>query len=244
MPPAFFGEMDKVTLKAEKRETLGRKVKGLREEGILPANIYGKGIDSVAIKIDKLDFEKMFRDVGETGLVEIGIGKEKRPALVDDVQYDPVTDEPLHVDFRQVDLKEKVVATVPIDAVGESPAEKRGIGTAVLYIDEVEVEALPTDFPESFEVDLSGLEEVDDSIYIKDLPVDKDKVEIKAEEDEIVVKVEPPREEEEEPIETVTPEDVIITEEAEEEPKEGKETEEKSKETPQEEKGEESKKEG
>lgn len=212
--------MDKVTLKAEKRDTLGRKVKRLRGEGVLPANIYGKGVDSVAIKIDKMDFEKMFKEAGETGLVEINLGKEKRQALVHEVQYDPITDEPLHVDFRQVDLKEKVIATVPIDSVGESPAEKRGIGTAVLYLDEVEVEALPTDFPESFEVDVSGLEEVDEAIYIKDIPIDKDKIEIKADPDEIVVKVEPPREEEEEPVETVSPEDVIITEEA-EEPKEG-----------------------
>lgn len=215
--------MDTLSLKAEERKTLGRKVKRLRAEGALPANIYGKGIDSVAIKVDKTDFEKVFRAIGETGLVEITIGKKKRPVLVHEVQYDPVTDEPLHIDFRQVDLKERVTAAVPIHTVGESPAEKRGIGTAVLYLDEVEVEALPTDFPERFEVDVSDLEEVDEAIYIKDLPVDKDKVKVKVEDDEIVVKIEPPREEEEEPLETVSPEDVVITEEAGLEVEEGEE---------------------
>lgn len=239
MPPAYFGEMDKVTLKAEKRDTLGRKVKRLREDGILPANIYGKGIESVAIKIDKIDFEKMFRDVGETGIVEINLDKEERPVLVDEVQYDPVSDEPLHVDFRQVDLKEKVVATVPIDSVGESPAEKRGIGTAVLYLDEVEVEALPMDLPDVFEVDISGLEEVDDAIFIKDLPVDTSKVEIKADDEEMVAKVEPPREEEEEPLETITPDDVVITEEAEVEVEDGETPDKAPQEKPQEEKSEE-----
>jgi large subunit ribosomal protein L25 len=213
--------MDKVTLKAEKRDALGRKVKRLRQEGILPANIYGKGVDSVSIKIDRIEFEKIFKDVGETGLVEIAVGKEERPVLVDEVQYDPVTDEPLHVDFRQVNLKEKVVATVPIETLGESPAEKRGIGTAVLYLDEVEVEALPTNLPEKFEVDITELDEVDQAIYIKDLAVDKIKVEVKADEEEIVVKVEPLREEEEEPLVTASPEDVVITEEAAVEPGEG-----------------------
>jgi large subunit ribosomal protein L25 len=219
--------MDKITLKAEERKTLGRKVKRLREKNILPANIYGKGVDSIAIKIDRIDFEKVFKEAGETGLVEIAIGSKKRPTLVHGVQYDPVTDEILHVDFRQVDLKEKVIATVPIDAIGESPAEKRGVGTAVFYLDEVEVEALPSDLPEKFEVDVSGLEEVDQSLQIKDLPVDKSKIEIKADAEEIVVKVEPPREEEEEVIETVSPEDVVITEEAEKESEEATEDKEK-----------------
>jgi large subunit ribosomal protein L25 len=227
--------MDKLILKAQKRETLGKKVKNLRAEGVLPANIYGKGIDSVSIKVDGADFENVFKEAGETGLVEIEVGKEKRPTLIDEVQTDPVTDEILHIDFRQVDLKEKVIATVPIEQTGESPAEKKGIGTAVLYLDEVEVEALPTDFPEKFEVDVSGLEEVDEAIYIKDLPLDKDKIEIKADPEEIVVKVEPPREEEEEVVETVSPEDVIITEEAEgEETPEGEQKQEK--EAPKEEK--------
>lgn len=229
---AFFGNMDKITLKAEKRETLGKKVKRLREQNILPANIYGKGVESLAIKIDKLDFEKIFKEAGETGLVEIVVGDDKRPTLVHEVQYDPVSDEPLHVDFRQVDLKEKVTATVPVETRGESPAEKRGVGTAVLYLDEVEVEALPSDLPEKFEIDISGLEEVDQALYIKDIDVDKAKVEIKADSEEIIIKVEPLREEEEEIVETVSPEDVVITEEAvkEQEEASGEETKETSKE--------------
>lgn len=186
------------TLNAEKRDILGRKVKRLRKEGIIPANIYGKNIDSVAIKVDQIEFEKAFKKVGETGIVEIKLDKEKRPVLIHNVQLDPVTDQPLHIDFHQIDLKEKVTASVPVELTGESPAEDQALGTAVQYIDEVEVEALPTELPERFEVDISGLEEVDQALQIKDLPVDKDKITIKAEPEEIVVKVEPPREEEEE----------------------------------------------
>lgn len=185
-------------IKAEKRKILGRKVKGLRDEGILPANIYGKKVKSVAVQVDRGDFEKVFKQVGETGILEVKLGKEKRPVLIHNIQYHPVTDEPLHVDFHQIDLKQKVTASVPVELTGKSPAEDQALGTAVQYIDEIEVEALPVDLPEKFEVGISGLEEVDNAIQVKDLAFDKKKVEVKVKSDAIVVKVEPPREEEEE----------------------------------------------
>lgn len=193
----FFGEMQKNTLKAEKRKVLGRKVKKLRREGVLPANIYGKKVKSLAIKFPSADFEKVYKTVGETGIVEIAIGKQKRPVLISNVQLDPVTDKPLHVDFHQVDLKEKTTADVPVELIGESPAEKQGLGTVVQYIDEIEVEALPEDLPDKFEIDLSRLTEVDQAVQVKDLAVDIKKVKILAETEQIIVKVEPPRKEEE-----------------------------------------------
>lgn len=99
--------MDKKVLKAEKRSLTGRKVKSLRNEGKLPANVFGRNVKSISIQVDGKDFEKTFREVGETGLVELTLGKEKRPVLVHNVQSDPVTDTLLHVDFLQVDLKQK-----------------------------------------------------------------------------------------------------------------------------------------
>jgi large subunit ribosomal protein L25 len=102
----------------------------------------------------------------------------------------------IHVNFLQVDLKEKVEAEVPVELVGESPAEKQSLGTVVQYLNEIKVEALPTDLPEKFEVDTSELAEVDQAIYIKDLKYDKSKVEVKNDPEEIVVKVEPPQKEE------------------------------------------------
>lgn len=189
--------MSKNTLKAEKRKIFGRKIKSLRREGILPANIYGKKVKSLAIQFPQKDFNEVYKEIGETGILEITVDKSKKPVLVHNVQVDPVTDVPLHVDFLQINLKEKVTADVPIELIGESPAEKRGLGTVVQYLNEIEVEALPGNLPEKFEFDLSGLEEVNDAIMVKDLKVDAKKVEIKTDAEQMIVKVEPPQKEEE-----------------------------------------------
>jgi large subunit ribosomal protein L25 len=188
--------MDKKVLKAEQRKLSGRKVKTLRTTGLIPGNIYGKKTKSLAVQVDKKEFEKLYKEVGETGLVTLQVGSDERPVLVNNVQVHPVTDEPIHIDFRQVDLKVKVTAEVPVEVVGESPAEKQGIGTVVQYLKEVEIEALPSDLLEKFEIDASILAEVDQAIYVKDLKVDASKVEIKTGAEEIVVKVEPPQKEE------------------------------------------------
>lgn len=185
------------TLTAQRRETLGRKVKQLRREGILPANVYGKKVKSQALQVALSDFKKVFSEVGETGLVDLKTNGQARPVLIHNVQKDPVTDEPLHADFLQVDLKEKVSATVPIEFAGEAPAEKTGEGIVVEQITEVEVEALPTDLPDKITVDISGLEKVDDAIHVKDLNVDRSKVELKENPESIVVNVAPPAKEEE-----------------------------------------------
>ena len=192
--------MDKHTIKAEKRKILGQKVKTLRKEGILPANIYGKKVKSLAIQLPISEFEKIYKEAGETGIVEISVDSSKKPVLISNIQRHPVTDIPLHVDFLQVDLKEKVTADVPVDLIGESPAEKSGLGTVVQYVNEIEVEALPADLPEKFEIDLSKLTEVDQAVFVKTLAVDAKKVAIKADVEQILVKVEPPRKEEEAPV--------------------------------------------
>lgn len=188
--------MDKQTLKAEVRKTEGRKVKNLRLAGTLPANIFGKKVKSVSIELPLKAFEETYKKVGETGLIELTLGKETRPVLVHNVQLNPVTDVPIHVDFLQVDLKEKVTAKVPVEMVGEAPAQKQGLGTVVLYINEIEVEALPADLPDKFEVSIEDLAEVDQAIYVKDLKIDKSKVDIKVDGEEMLIKVEPPQKEE------------------------------------------------
>lgn len=192
--------MNKLVLKAEKRKLSGRKVKQLRKEGVIPANVFGKKVKSESIQMKLVDFEKVYKESGETGLLELHINSDKKPVLVHNVQQDPVTDTALHIDFLQVNLKEKVSAEIPIELIGESPAEKQGLGTVVQYMDEVEVEALPTDLPESFEIDISKLTEVDQTIYLKDLKFDKAKVELKEDLEKIVVKLEPIKEEKEEVI--------------------------------------------
>lgn len=188
--------MPKTILKAEKRTLEGRKVKKLRKEGILPGNVSGKKIKSEAVQVNLKDFEKTFKEIGETGLLTLVVGTEEKPVLIHNLQYHPITDEPLHVDFLQVDLKEKVEAEIPVELVGESPAEKQALGTVVQYINEIKVESLPGDLPEKFEVDVTALAEVDQSIFVKDLKYDKSKVEIKDDLEAILAKVEPPQKEE------------------------------------------------
>lgn len=191
--------MDKVTLDAEKRSLVGRKVKNLRNKGLLPANMFGRGVKSESLQVKLANFQDIFKKAGETGLLYLSIKNgrvEQKPVLVSNVQLDPVSGTPIHVDFHQVDLKEKVTAEVPVEITGEAPAEKGGIGTVVQYIDKIQVEALPTALPEKFVVDVSNLAEVDQAIYVKDLALDKAKVDIKADEKGIVVKVEPPQKEE------------------------------------------------
>lgn len=194
--------MDQQVLKAEVRKEVGRKVKKLRKEGILPANVYGKKIKSLAIQVNLKNFDGVYKKIGETGLLNLVVEggrekKEEKPVLVSNVQKDPVSDLPIHVDFHQVDLKEKVEADVPVELTGESPVERQGIGTVVQYIDEVAVEALPTDLPDKFIIDTSLLIEVDQAFYVKDLKVDKARVDVKVDADTILVKVEPPQKVEE-----------------------------------------------
>ena len=191
-------------LNVSTRDVLGRKVKSLRKEGVLPANIYGKKIKSLSVQVNENDFMKVFSVAGETSLVDLHISsgkskKEGKTVLITNVQTNPVTDKAIHVDFHQVDLKEKVTASVPIETLGESPAEKQGLGTTVVHINEIEVEALPMDLPDNFEIDLSKLTEVNQSVLVKELDYDKKKIEVKIDLEEVVVKVEPLREEEEEP---------------------------------------------
>lgn len=186
-------------LSVEKRQVTGRKVKTLRNQGQLPANIYGKAIKSLAVSAPIGDFQKVYASVGETSLVDLAVKSESkvRPCLITDVQIHPVTDLPLHADFRQVDLTQKVTANVPLEITGVSPAVKEKGAVLITLFDEIEVEALPTDLPDKFTVDISSLKEFDDSILAKDLTFDKDKVEVKIKSKEVIVMVQEPKEEEE-----------------------------------------------
>ncbi len=161
--------MKRETLKVEKRSVLGKKVKQLRKQGVFPANIYGKGITSVAVQVPFADFEKVYKEAGETGLVDIIVGSETRPVLIHNVQKDYQTKVPLHADFYQVNLKEKVKTMVPLEIIGEPKAIADKLGILMQTLNEVEVEALPADLPEKIEVNVEYLAAVDDQILVSDL---------------------------------------------------------------------------
>jgi large subunit ribosomal protein L25 len=156
--------MKKHTLTAEPRNVFGRKTKLLRKNGQTPATIYGKGMKSESIAIATDVFTKMYAETGESGLIELTVGKMTHPVLVNVVQINPVTRDFLHVEFHKVDLKEKVQAKIPVTFIGSSPAVEDKSGVLLTLLDEIEVEALPTDLPETIEVDVSSLAKVDDEI--------------------------------------------------------------------------------
>lgn len=197
-------------INAEIRTVFGRKVKGLRSQGLLPATIYGHKFEPVSIQFVNKELEKIFEEVGESGLVELTIGDKKYPIIFRNPQYHPLFDTLVHIDCYKVNLKEKITATVPVELVGESFAVKSG-NVLIEVTNEVEVEALPTDLPEKIEVDISKLENVDDAITVADLAVDKSKVEIKTHGEQIIVKIEEPRAEEVAPVEEVAPNEVPAT---------------------------------
>lgn len=158
-------------LSATPRTLVGRKVKQLRAAGQLPANIFGKGVVSMSIAVATDAFEKVYDQAGETGLIELTVDNAVHPVLVHMVQIHPVTSEILHIEFFQVNLKEKVHANVPLETVGESLAVKDSVGVLLTPVSEVEVEALPAEIPESIEVDISTLAALNDEIKVKELNV-------------------------------------------------------------------------
>lgn len=165
--------MDILDLKAQDRTILGKKVKKLRRDGLIPAHVFGNKITTEHISVNLADFLKTYREVGETGLINLKIGEDRtRPVLIRAVQFDPVRNEPLHIDFYQVNLKEKVTVPVPVVLIGEEP-EVVHMGEAVVIqpVNEVEVEALPADLPEKIEVDISGLKQIGDAILVSQMNV-------------------------------------------------------------------------
>lgn len=183
--------MTKITLPLEARKILGKKVKTLRKQGIVPANIFGHKIESLAVQIKSTVFRSIYTQAGETQIVYVQVEGEKleRPVLLTNVSYDPMSGDYLHVDFHQVNLKEKVTANIPVELVGESPAVKDIQATLITSLDEIEVEALPTDLPDHFTADVSTLKTLGDSIKVSDLDIDRTKIEVKVDPETVVVTV-------------------------------------------------------
>jgi large subunit ribosomal protein L25 len=189
-----LAEAQKVTIRP--RAVTGKKVARLRRAGVLPGVVFGGHKDSTPVETDMKEFERGYRRWGTTTLLTLTGLEAEQPALIHEVSRSTLTGRLLHVDFQRVSLTEKVHADVPIHFAGESPAVKGG-GVLVHAISEIQVEAFPQDIPHNIEVDLTGLLEIDDSIYIRDLKYDDTKFKILDDEDELIVRVVPVRVEEE-----------------------------------------------
>lgn len=182
-------------LKSEKRKIFGKKVKTLRNQGLVPAVVYG-GKDNVPLTLKLSDFKKIFKNSGETALVRLFIDSSAsaKNVLIYNVSRNPITDEINHIDFREVEMGEKITAKVPLVFVGDSLAVSDLGGVLVKATQELQIRALPSDLPHKIEVDISSLKTFDDNILIKDIKIYKN-VEILDNISTSVASVVPPRSE-------------------------------------------------
>ena len=183
-------------LKAKPRTELGKKTNALRRAGFLPAVVYGEEIKSQSISVPYKDFEKAYKEAGESTLLKLDVDGKSYNVLIHDIKNDPIKGTPLHADFYAVRMDKTIRTKVHIEFFGESPAVKNEGGVLVKVMQELEVEALPQDLPHELRVDLSGLLALKSKLFVKDILLPKG-VKILADQDEIIVLVETPRSEEE-----------------------------------------------
>ncbi|HXJ47864.1 MAG TPA: 50S ribosomal protein L25 [Candidatus Acidoferrum sp.] len=175
-------------LKASTRELLGKQARRLHGQGKLAAVVYGHNTTPTPLELDRLEFQKVFVKSGRTHLVDLVVDGKTEKVLVREIQTHPRRLGPIHVDFYQVNLEEKITVEVPVHLVGESAAVKRGDADVLQPIHALRVECLPSDIPAAFEVDLTPLEEIESEFRVADLNVPKG-VTVLIEPEELIVKI-------------------------------------------------------
>lgn len=163
--------MAELTLNAECRDLLGKKVKILRGTKI-PAVLYGRGFKPIALTLDKIQFQKVYAHAGESTLLDLDVvGKEKYQTLIRDIQKDPVSDELIHVDLYKVDMNKEIQTEIPLKFVGASPAVEEQEGNFITNKDSIKIECLPDKLVGEIEADISSLKTFEDLIKIRDLKI-------------------------------------------------------------------------
>ncbi len=221
--------MEGLTLKASKREVLGKKTRFLRRQGITPAHLFGHGLDSLALQCDTPKLQRTIARAGMTRLITLDIEGDKQPrsVFIREIQREPSTGELFHVDFYQVKKTEKIRVDVPIILVGEAPAMKEKGRILTFSLTSLSVECLPDKLPPQIEVNLNPLEEIEQAIFVRDITLSPD-VTVLTDSDQMVVKVSEARVE----VEEVVAEEVVAEEAVAEEVKAEAPTEEKPEEKP------------
>ncbi len=191
--------MQNVVLKADPRAT-DERTSHLRQQNIVPAVVYGRTQEPIAIKIDNSSLLRAYRNAGESTIIELKVGKIELEVLVHDVQRDPVTGDFTHMDFYAVTRWEKVHTNIALSFVGESAATKEGAVIEEVF-KEIDVKCLPRHLVENFEVDLSKLENIGDVIRFSDLWIDTELYEVHMEDDAVIATASAPKVVEEEPVE-------------------------------------------
>ncbi len=189
--------MDKIILKAKTRKVFGQKTRRKKYQGLIPAVIYGRTIQSQNLWLKAVDFLKLLKLVGESTIIELNIdGKKGRNVIIYEVQKNPVKENIIHVDFFQVRMDEEIETEVELVYVGVAPAVKELGGVLVKNIDSVQVKCLPANLPSEIEVNVTGLKTFEDRICVKDLAI-IDKVKINLEAETVIALVSAPRSEKE-----------------------------------------------
>jgi large subunit ribosomal protein L25 len=218
-------------LKATVRQIKGSQVKNLREDFKVPAVVYGLGNPSISLEIGYNEFVKVLRASGLTSLVDLNIEGNTKKVLIKELQKDPVSGKVIHVSFIELNLKVKTKAYIPVVVTGEEDCSVLKSGEGILNIikQEIHVEALPTDLPHEFTVDVSGLENIGDEIKISQIAFDREKVALVDDsEDDLVLNIDRPQEEVAEET-AVSEEEMIANLEASKEKKPEEETSEEEK---------------
>ena len=188
--------MNQIELQVSSRKLLGKRVRHLRKQGVLPANIFGHGVGSRSVQVESAAFRTALGKAGTNTLVALKVdGETPVMALIRGVQRNPVNSRLLHADFYEVSMTEKIRLSVPLAFTGEAPGVVTLGGILLRNLERVEIECLPGDLVHSIPVDVSVLTEVGSALYVKDLKVGA-AVTILADPEELVVKIVPPAKEE------------------------------------------------
>ena len=187
--------MEKYSLEVKEREV--GKTKDVRKQGLVPGVVYGHGFKNRNIMVDRLILEKLYERAGESSIIDLTIGSDKPvPVIIQGMQNHPVKGQPIHVDFRQIRMDEKVTTEIELEFVGESAAVRDLGGTLIKNFDGLEVECLPKDLVSEIQVDLSALKTFDDIIRIKDLNISEG-IKVFQDQERTIATVAPPVSEEE-----------------------------------------------
>ena len=185
-----WGQMDQIELVAASRDILGKKVRFLRRQGLIPANLYGHNVKSTALQIETSQLKHTLTKAGMSSLIALKVDGTKRPkmVIVRQLQREPLSGEILHVDLYQVKMEEKIKLEVPLLFVGEASAIKERGGILVQNMSSLEVECLPANMPHNIEVDLSVLTEIDQAVHVRDIHTDEG-VSILTDPDQAIVQI-------------------------------------------------------
>lgn len=182
--------MEGLKLQTSKRSVLGKRTKLLRREGITPVHLFGHGLESLPLQCDTANLQRVIAQAGTTRLIALEIEGDRQPrsVFIREIQRDVTTRALLHVDFYQIQKRERIKAEVPIILVGEAPALKEKGRSLTRGVSSLNVESLPDMIPPQIKIDLSPLEEVEQAIHVRDIVLHPD-ITVITDPDQLVVKI-------------------------------------------------------